>query len=139
MLHNYYSNKTAPANDAVRKLYFCDKIWFIGRPTIKISDRIATENLIDPKKVIEQAQKEMDIIQEAGPKETDIDEVRDDKRVFLVAEQLQSYETTPDDFANLNQNISLNLKGVDFRDAMNPLLGNFRECSLVLLIGPRRT
>ena len=83
--------------------------------------RHGTEYLIDPKKVKEQAQKEMDIIEKAGPKETDFDEVRDDKRVFLVAEQLPSYETTPDDFANLNQNISLNLKGVDFRDVMQLL------------------
>ena len=83
--------------------------------------RHGTEYLIDPKKVKEQAKKEMDIIEKAGPKETDFDEVRDDKRVFLVAEQLPSYETTPDDFANLNQNISLNFKGVDFRDAMQLL------------------
>ena len=83
--------------------------------------RHGTEHLIDPKKVKEQAQKEMDIIEKAGPKETDIDEIRDDKRVFLVAEQLQSYETAPDDFANLNQNISLNLQGVDFKDAMQLL------------------
>ena len=34
---------------------------------------------------------------------------------------MQSYETTPDDFANLNQNISLNLKAVDFRDTMQLL------------------
>ena len=83
--------------------------------------RHGTEHLIDPKVVKKQAQKEMDIIEKAGPQPYELDDVRDDKRDLIVTEQSQSYEMISDDFANLTRNISLNLKSVDFNDTMQLL------------------
>ena len=82
--------------------------------------------LIDTKDVKEKAHKEMTRIEEAGPERydpADIDSVRDDKRETITTEHTRSYEFIPttDEYAHLRQQINLNLKSVDFRDAMKLL------------------
>ena len=81
--------------------------------------------LIDTKEVQKKARKDMDLIKEAGPKKNEEyeDFVRDDKRETITTEHTRSYEFIPatDEYAHLRQQISINLKSVDFRDAMKLL------------------
>ena len=82
--------------------------------------------LIDTKEVKEKADKEMTRIEKAGPERydpADIESVRDDKRETITTEHVRSYEFIPttDEYAHLRQQVSLNLKSVDFRDAMKLL------------------
>ena len=82
--------------------------------------------LIDIKDVKEKAHKEMTRIEEGGPERydpADIESVIDDKRETITTEYARSYEFIPntDEYAHLRQQITLNLKNVDFRDAMKLL------------------
>ena len=86
-----------------------------------------TEPLIDTTKVIEQAAKDMDRIEEAGPEAYDLDEdVVIEKRERITTELTRSYEFITDEYSDLKQEISLNLNNVDFKDAMKLLadIGN---------------
>ena len=81
--------------------------------------------LIDTKEVQKKGSKDMDRIQDVGPKKNEESEffVRDDKRETITTEHTRSYEFIPttDEYAHLRQQISINLKSVDFRDAMKLL------------------
>ena len=81
--------------------------------------------LIDTKEVKKKARKDMDLIKKAGPKKNEEyeDFVRDEKRETITTEHTRSYEFIPatDEYAHLRQQISINLKSVDFRDAMKLL------------------
>ncbi|MDC3179766.1 type IV pilus secretin PilQ [Candidatus Pelagibacter sp.] len=78
--------------------------------------------LIDPSKVIVEGSKEMKKKVEYGPKpyETEFDPTLN-KRKTITTEQVRNYVSISDEYTNLKQNISLNLNGVDFRDAMETL------------------
>ena len=83
--------------------------------------------LIDPSKVVVEGSKEMQKKVEFGPKpfETEFDPTAN-KRKTITTEQVRNYVSISDEYENLKQNISLNLNGVDFRDAMETLadIGN---------------
>ena len=78
--------------------------------------------LIDPSKVVVEGSKEMKKKVEYGPKpyETEFDPTLN-KRKTITTEQVRNYVSISDEYKNLKQNISLNLNGVDFRDAMETL------------------
>ena len=78
--------------------------------------------LIDPSKVVVEGTKEMKKKVEFGPKpfETEFDPTAN-KRKTITTEQVRNYVSISDEYKNLKQNISLNLNGVDFRDAMETL------------------
>ena len=78
--------------------------------------------LIDPSKVVVEGTKEMRKKVEFGPKpyETEFDPTVN-KRKTITTEQVRNYVSISDEYKNLKQNISLNLNGVDFRDAMETL------------------
>ena len=83
--------------------------------------------LIDPSKVVVEGSKEMQKKVEYGPKpfETEFDPTAN-KRKTITTEQVRNYVSISDEYENLKQNVSLNLNGVDFRDAMETLadIGN---------------
>ena len=83
--------------------------------------------LIDPSKVVVEGTKEMQKKVEFGPKpfETEFDPTAN-KRKTITTEQVRNYVSISDEYENLKQNVSLNLNGVDFRDAMETLadIGN---------------
>ena len=83
--------------------------------------------LIDPSKVVVEGSKEMQKKVEFGPKpfETEFDPTAN-KRKTITTEQVRNYVSISDEYENLKQNVSLNLNGVDFRDAMETLadIGN---------------
>jgi len=83
--------------------------------------------LIDPSKVVVEGTKEMQKKVEFGPKpfETEFDPTAN-KRKTITTEQVRNYVSISDEYESLKQNVSLNLNGVDFRDAMETLadIGN---------------
>ena len=80
------------------------------------------EPLIDPSKVIVDGTKEMQDKVKYGPKpfETEFDPTAN-KRKTITTEQVRNYVSISNEYEDLKQLVSLNLNGVDFRDAMDSL------------------
>ena len=80
------------------------------------------EPLIDPAQIVVDGTEEMQKKVIFGPKpyETEFDPT-ENKRKTITTEQVRNYVSISSEYENLKQNISLNLNGVDFRDAMNSL------------------
>tara|TARA_Y100001958_G_C21243335_1_gene572072 strand:- start:229 stop:1782 length:1554 start_codon:yes stop_codon:yes gene_type:complete len=78
--------------------------------------------LIDPSKVVVEGTEEMQKKVLYGPKpfETEFDPTAN-KRKTITTEQVRNYVSISNEYDNLKQNVSLNLVGVDFRDAMDSL------------------
>ena len=78
--------------------------------------------LIDPSKVVVEGTEEMQKKVLYGPKpfETEFDPTAN-KRKTITTEQVRNYVSISNEYDNLKQNVSLNLIGVDFRDAMDSL------------------
>ena len=76
--------------------------------------------LIDPSEIVVQGREDMDKMVKAGPKPYDPDfDVTANKRKTLTTENIRNYVTIPDEYGNLKQEMSINLKNVDFKYAMS--------------------